>query len=90
MLYMVIEYFHPGAAPEIYRRARESGRQLPPGLEYLDSWVDLEYSRCFQLMRAEDPSRFEDWIAAWSDLARFEVIEVRTSAEAARRMAPEP
>jgi hypothetical protein len=51
--------------------------------------VDLEYSRCFQLMRTEDPSRFEDWIAAWSDLSRFEVIEVRTSAEAARRMAPE-
>ena len=26
MLYMVIEYFNAGAAPEIYRRARERGR----------------------------------------------------------------
>jgi hypothetical protein len=88
MLYMVIEHFHAGAAPEIYRRARESGRRLPPRLEYVDSWVDLDYSRCFQLMRTEDPELFQAWIAAWSDLARFEVIAVRTSAEAARHMAP--
>jgi hypothetical protein len=82
-LYMVVEHFNPGAAPEIYRRARERGRQMPPGLEYVNSWVDLEYQRCFQLMRTDDPALFETWIAAWSDLARFEVIPVRTSAEAA-------
>ena len=84
MLYMVIEYFHPGAAPEIYRRARERGRQLPPGLEYVDSWVDLDFERCFQLMRTENRALFDVWISHWSDLARFEVIPVRTSAEAAR------
>jgi len=84
---MVIEYFNAGAAPEIYRRARTRGRQLPPGLEYVDSWVDLEYSRCFQLMRTDDESLFEAWIAAWSDLVRFEVIPVRTSQDAANRIA---
>jgi Domain of unknown function (DUF3303) len=83
---MVIEHFNPGAAPEIYRRARERGRQLPPGLEYVDSWVDLEYLRCFQLMRSDDGALFDAWIAKWSDLARFEVIPVRTSAEAAREI----
>jgi len=51
MLYMVIEYFNAGAAVDIYRRARDRTRQLPPGLEYVDSWVDLDYLRCFQLMR---------------------------------------
>ena len=56
MLFMVIEYFNPGAAPHIYRRARERGRQIPAGLEYVDSWVDLQYVRCFQLMRTSDPS----------------------------------
>ena len=76
-----------GAAPEIYRRARERGRQLPPGLEYIDSWVDLDYSRCFQLMRTEDLSLFEAWIKGWSDLCHFEVIPVRTSAEAAQNIA---
>jgi hypothetical protein len=87
---MVIEYFNAGAAPAIYRRARERGRQLPAGLEYVYSWVDLDYARCFQLMRSDDRALFEQWIAAWSDLARFEVIPVRTSAEAARNVAGQP
>jgi uncharacterized protein DUF3303 len=65
MLYMVIEYFNTGAAPDIYRRARDRGRQLPPGLEYVDSWVDLDYFRCFQLMRTEDRSLFDTWTKAW-------------------------
>jgi hypothetical protein len=84
---MVIEEFKPGAAPSIYRRAREQGRGLPAGLEYVDSWVDLDFRRCFQLMRTEDPALFERWIACWQDLVRFEVVPVRTSAEAARVMA---
>lgn len=29
MLYMVIEHFHDGAAPEIYKRFRENGRMMP-------------------------------------------------------------
>ena len=89
MLFMVIEHFNPGAAPEIYRRARERGRQMPAGLEYIDSWVDLEFSRCFQLMRTDNAALFDAWIRAWSDLVRFEVIPVRTSAEAAQAMAKE-
>ena len=87
MLYMVVEHFNAGAAVEIYRRARDRGRQLPPGLEYVDSWVDVEYSKCFQLMRTEDPSLFDAWTRAWSDLANFEIIPVRTSTEAAHRIA---
>ena len=90
MLYMVIEQFNEGAAPEIYRRARERGRLLPAGLEYVDSWVDLEYRRCFQLMRTEDPALFDQWTRAWSDLAQFEVIPVRASADAARLIADRP
>ena len=88
MLYMVVEQFKSDAAPEIYRRARAHGRQLPPGLEYIDSWVDLDYTRCFQLMRTEEPTVFEKWISAWADLVNFEVIPVRTSREAAEIIAP--
>ena len=87
VLYMIVEYFNPGAAPDIYRRARDKGRQLPDGLEYVDSWVDLEYARCFQLMRTDDRTLIDRWIEAWRDLARFEVIPVRTSAEAAKHIA---
>ncbi len=86
MLYMIVERYDPGAAPEIYRRARSHGRLLPPGLEYPERWVDLGYSRCFQLMRTDDPALIDRWIASWSDLVRFEVVAVRTSAEAAAAM----
>jgi hypothetical protein len=86
-LYMIVETFKPGAAPEIYRRARNRGRMLPPGLEYVDSWVDLGYSRCFQLMRTGDRALIDAWIASWSDLVRFEVVAVRPSADAARAIA---
>ena len=83
MLYMVIEHFADGSAAEIYRRARERGRQLPPGLDYVDSWVDLEFKRCFQLMRTDQPQLFEQWMVHWRDLVRFEIVAVRTSREAA-------
>jgi hypothetical protein len=35
-------------------------------------------------METDDPSLFEPWIAAWSDLAEFDVVPVVGSAEAAR------
>jgi hypothetical protein len=85
VLYMVVETFTRGAHP-VYERAAERGRMLPPGLEYVDSWVDeRSLERCFQLMETEDPSLFDEWIAAWSDLAEFEVVPVIGSAAAAAR-----
>jgi uncharacterized protein DUF3303 len=88
MLYMVIEHFRPGQAPEVYRRFRERGRMAPDGLRYVSSWVDLDFRRCFQIMEADDEGLIRDWTAQWSDLIDFEVVPVRTSAEAAAAMAP--
>jgi hypothetical protein len=47
--------------------------------------VDERLDRCFQLMETDNPSLFDTWIAAWSDLAEFEVVPVLSSAEAATR-----
>ena len=74
MLYMVIEHYRPRRAPEIYRRFRERGRMAPEGLRYVASWVDLKFERCFQT-------------ASWDELADFEIVPVRTSAEAAATIA---
>jgi len=82
--YMVVERFTHGARP-VYERAAERGRLLPAGLEYVDSWVDEDMRRCFQLMETADPALFDAWIAEWSDLAEFEVVPVIGSAEAAER-----
>lgn len=87
MLYMVIERFKEGAAPEIYRRFAERGRMMPAGLEYVSSWIDLKFRVCYQVMQTEDKSLFQQWTAAWSDLMDFEIIPVRASAEAVNWMA---
>jgi hypothetical protein len=80
---MVIEHFHPGSATEVYRRFRKRGRMAPEGLRYVASWVDMDYKRCFQVMETDDEALFKQWTANWSDLVDFEIVPVRTSAEAA-------
>ena len=86
MLYMVIERFKEGTAPEIYRRFGEKGRMMPEGLEYISSWIDLSFKTCWQLMRTEDFALFDKWTTNWRDLADFEIVPVRTSAEAVEIM----
>jgi hypothetical protein len=86
MLYMVIERFKEGAEPEIYRRFREEGRMMPAGLEYVSSWIDMDFKICWQLMQTEDFRLFDKWIANWADLMDFEIVPVRTSAEASEMM----
>ncbi len=86
MLYMVIERFKEGAAPEIYRRFREKGRMMPEGLEYVSSWIDLDFKICYQLMRTEDFRLFDKWIGSWRDVMDFEIVPVRTAAEAVELM----
>jgi len=90
MLYMVIEYFRPGQAPEVYRRFRERGRMAPDGVRYVSSWVDLDFQRCFQVMEAEHEALLEQWMDHWRDLVDFEIVRVRTSAEAAAAMESAP
>jgi len=89
MLYMVIEHYREGVAPDVYRRFRDRGRLAPEGLAYVASWVDLDYRRCFQVMEAPDEALLRQWIANWEDLVEFEVVPVRTSAEAAAAIAGE-
>lgn len=87
MLYMVVEQFKQDAAPEIYRRFREKGRMMPDGLTYVSSWIDLDFKICYQLMQTENASLFQRWIDSWKDLMDFQIVPVRTSAEAVQFMA---
>ncbi len=86
MLYMVIERFKEGAAQEIYRRFREKGRMMPEWLGYVSSWIDLDFKRCWQLMQTEDFALFDRWIENWRDLMDFDILPVRTSAQAVEIM----
>ncbi len=88
MLYMVVEHYKTPGALEIYRRARDHGRMLPEGLRYHSSWVDLGFTACYQLMETDRPELFGAWTDAWKDLVDFEIVPVRTSAEAAWVITP--
>lgn len=82
MLFMVIERFKNRDADAIYDRFLERGRMLPDGLTYVDSWVEPNYDRCFQLMACDDPALLQQWAVQWEDLVEFEFIPVLTSNEA--------
>ena len=74
--YMVIENFAPGCKDLVYERFHQKGRMLPEGLAYLNSWLEKDGNRCFQLMETNDPSLFAVWFEHWKDLGTIEVIEI--------------
>lgn len=89
MLYMVIERFKNRDARAVYRRFGEKGRMAPAGLTYVESWVETNFDRCFQVMECEDANLLEQWAAHWRDLVDFEFVPVRRSKDAAAIMASE-
>ncbi len=83
MLYMVIEEFRNEDALPVYRRLQESGRELPEGLTYVNSWVTADLTRCYQIMECGDRALLDEWMSKWDDLVRFDVVAVVTSSDAA-------
>jgi hypothetical protein len=65
MLFMVIEHFKDNDMVPIYRQVRDGSRMLPQGLKYIDSWVEPNFSRCFQLMECDDLMLFQQWVLEW-------------------------
>ena len=89
MLFMVIERFRDNDMVPVYQRLRERGRMLPEGLEYVDSWVEAGFSRCFQLMRCDDLRVLQEWVLQWRGSgATFEIVPVVPGAETRAAVAP--
>lgn len=89
MLYMVLERFKNRDAAAVYRRLRDNGRMMPEGLQYVSSFIETNWDRCFQLMECDDLSLFDQWIAHWNDLIDFEIVPVIPSKEAIAAVAPQ-
>ena len=83
--FMVIETFLPGCKEKVYERFHAQGRMLPDGLSYMNSWLEKEGDRCFQLMETDDPSLFIVWTNKWKDLVRFEIIEIGEKPDTSKR-----
>ena len=73
---MVIEKFLPGCKDKVYQRFDQEGRMLPEGLTYVNSWLEKDGDRCFQLMATDDPSLLRVWLEHWKDLVAIEIVEL--------------
>jgi hypothetical protein len=89
MLFMIIERFRDNDMVPIYQKVRDGGRLLPEGLRYLDSWVEPNFSRCFQLMECDDLRLFQQWVLQWRGSgATIEIIPVVPSKDTREVVAP--
>jgi hypothetical protein len=89
MLFMLIERFRDNDMLPIYRRVREEGRSLPDGLKYVDSWIEPNFARCFQLMECDDLRLLQQFVLNWRGSgATFEIVPVVGSAATREVVAP--
>jgi hypothetical protein len=89
MLFMVIERFKDSDMLPIYKRVRDEGRSLPEGLKYIDSWVEPNFSRCFQLMECDDLRLFQEWALRWRGAGvTLEIVPVVSSKDTRDVVAP--
>lgn len=89
MLFMVIEHFANNDAVPVYQRLRDGGRGFPAGMDYLGSWIEPNFSRCFQLMRCDDARLLQEWVLnTRGSGVRFEFIPVVESKETQAVVAP--
>ena len=89
MLFMVIETF-PNCDPvPIYKHLRDAGRGLPDGLKYVNSWIEPNFRRCFQVMECDDLRLLQEWSLHWHSVGiDFEFVPVVESKDVQAVVAP--
>lgn len=86
---MVIETFKGADMVPVYRRLKERGRMMPDGLKYIDSWIEPNFARCFQLMECDDATLLQKWVLEWQGLGMsFEIVPVVPSKDTREVVAP--
>jgi Protein of unknown function (DUF3303) len=89
MLFMVIENFKDNDMVPTYQRLRDDGRSFPEGLKYIDSWVQPNFARCFQLMECDELRLLQEWVLRRRGSGiTFEFVPVVSSAQTREVVAP--
>lgn len=89
MLFMIIERFKDNDMLPIYKRISDEGKMFPEGLKYIDSWIEPNFSRCFQLMSCDDLCLLQEWILKWRGSgASFEIVPVVNSKDTRKVVEP--
>ena len=61
---------------------------LPDGLIYINSWLEKNGDRCFQLMETDDVALLQEWILNWRSVMSFEIVPVITSKQTRELVLP--
>lgn len=86
---MIVERFKDNDMLPIYKRVRDEGRMFPEGLRYIDSWIEPNFSRCFQLMECDDLRLIQEWALKWRGYGvSLEIVPVVSSKETQAVVAP--
>lgn len=56
---MGVERFRNGDPKSVFRRLKEDGRLIPPGLEYRVRWVARSMDGCFQPVECDQSELLE-------------------------------
>jgi hypothetical protein len=89
VLFMIIERFEDRDPLPVYKRVRDGGVTFPDGLTYLNSWIEPNFDRCFQLMECDDLRLLQQWILNCRDFGMsFEIVPVVPSKETRDVVAP--
>jgi hypothetical protein len=89
MLFMIVERFKNQDAIPVYKRVRDEGRNFPDGLKYIDSWIEPNFDRCFQLMECDDLRLLQEWILRCRGSGMtFEIVPVVSSKDTQKVVAP--
>ena len=76
MLFMIIERFR-------------DHDMLPEGLTSIDSWVEPNFSRYFQVMECDDLRLLQEWTLQWRGFGvTFEIVPVVSSKDTREVVAP--
>ena len=86
MLYLIIERFKTGKVKMMYERFDKTGRMLPDGVRFINSWINEDITTCYQVMESNSIEGIHEWISHWNDVVDFEVTPVITSAEAKEKV----
>ena len=86
---MIIERFKDNDMLPIYKRISDEGKMFPEGLKYINSWIEPNFSRCFQLMSCDDLCLLQEWILKWRGSgASFEIVPVVDSKDTRKVVEP--
>ena len=76
MLFMNMHTWEPGQGTDILKRRVEKGLALTEGVKLVGKWLDINGSRGFLLVEANDPKALMSSVMVWSHLMKMEIVPV--------------